>query len=98
MRRLDAARIAPSLTSTHPPNISPSMASPPKASAAVIAFGIYRTSYRSAVAKAREEMGRALDSVAASVRLQSLFGTTALPRRPVAPRGSSDDGTIMLIG
>ena len=59
--------------------------------AALGALGGYRISYRSAVRTAREEMGRALDSVAGSIRSQSLFGTTVPSRRPALPRKSSDD-------
>ena len=58
-------------------------------------FAGYRMSYRSAVGRAREEMGRALDAVAASIRSQSLFGTTASPRWPALPHKVSDDGTII---
>ncbi len=65
------------------------------AAAAIAAFAGYRVAYRSAVERAREEMGRALDAVAASVRSQSLFGTGAPARRPVLPRGAGDDLTII---
>ncbi len=65
---------------------------------ALAVFAGYRISYRSAVARAREEMGRALDAAAASVRSQSLFGTTAAPRRPSLPRGASNDDTIIMAG
>ncbi len=67
------------------------------AAATVGAFAAYRLSYRSAVGKAREEMGRALDAVAASVRSQSLFGTTLPARRPAMRRGGADDGTVVII-
>ncbi|MBA3340477.1 MAG: serine/threonine protein kinase [Gemmatimonadaceae bacterium] len=65
------------------------------AAAAIAAFAGYRVAYRSAVERAREEMGRALDAVAASVRSQSLLGTAAPVRRPVLPRGAGDDLTII---
>lgn len=65
--------------------------------AAIAAFAAYRISYRSAVKKAREEMGRALGAVAASVRSQSLFGVTPPPRRPALPRGSGNGSDFITI-
>lgn len=65
---------------------------------ALAVFAGYRMSYRSAVARAREEMGRALDAVAANVRSQSLFGATPTPRRPAVQRGGGGDETIIMAG
>ena len=60
------------------------VALPAAAVGATIAVGsvlLYRYSYRDAVRRAKEEMGRALDAVAGSLRSLELFGTVAAPRR-----------------
>jgi hypothetical protein len=67
------------------------------AAAAVATFAGYRMSYRNAVQRAREEMGRALDAVAASVRSQTLFGSTPAQRRSALLRGDSDASNFMTI-
>jgi predicted Ser/Thr protein kinase len=65
------------------------------AAAVVLAIGTYRASYRSAVARGREEMGRALDAVTASLRSQSLFGTA--PRRQLTgPLRRSDNDPAVI--
>lgn len=69
------------------------------AAAGAFAVGVYRTSYRSAVTRARDEMARALDAVAASVRSQALFGAPASPHRSPKSRSPADAPDItMLIG
>lgn len=65
--------------------------------AAVGALVTYRVSYRSAVQRAREEMTRALDAVAANVRSQSLFGSTAPAHRGTQWRRPKDDDSIVVM-
>ncbi len=67
------------------------------AATALIAFAGYRMSYRSAVRKAREEMGRALDAVASSLRSQSLFGSAPTARRPLVAPAQNDMTVISTI-
>lgn len=68
------------------------------AATALCALAGYRMSYRSAVRKAREEMGKALDAVAASLRSQSLFGSVPTGRRPaIAPTQGDITSIITMI-
>ncbi|MEP6508384.1 MAG: hypothetical protein ABJC63_09185 [Gemmatimonadales bacterium] len=67
------------------------------AAGALAAFGGYRLSYRSAVNKARDEMNRALEAVAGSLRSQALFGGSAHARRPALPGSGSADETILIV-
>ncbi|MBK6306343.1 MAG: hypothetical protein IPF47_11780 [Gemmatimonadetes bacterium] len=62
------------------------IALPAVGAGAVIAAGtmaLYRSSYRGAVRRAEDEMGRALDAVAGSLRALELFGASAPPQRPL---------------
>jgi len=80
------------------------VALPALGAAAAIATGtawLYRYSYRAAVRRARDEMGRALDAVEGSLRSQELFGATAPPHRAprVGPNGRDyDDRSGLLTG
>ncbi|MEO7368008.1 MAG: serine/threonine-protein kinase [Gemmatimonadaceae bacterium] len=67
------------------------------AAGALGTFVGFRLSYRSAVSKARDEMTRALEAVAGSLRSQTLFGGPAPARRPALPRAGDQDDTIMSV-
>ena len=77
------------------------VAAPALGVGAAVALGtiaLYRMSYRGAVKRAREEMGRALDTVDASLRSEELFGSAApLKRTPRMRESGDDDASAILL-